>query len=59
MPNDLRVVTEPHQGGYRYAVLQGAQTLITSGVFHFEADARRCGDHVASDPKALFDFLER
>lgn len=59
MPDDLQVVTEPHLGGYRYAVLRGPNTLITSGVFHTEPDALRCGLHIASDPAALLDFLER
>ena len=59
MPDPLKVNVEGHRGGYRYAVIQAEKTLITSGVFHCEADARRCGDHVARDPKALFDFLER
>jgi hypothetical protein len=56
---DLVVTTLPDAGGHRYHILLDDQPVLTSGVFSLEADARRCGTHVASDPKALFDFLER
>lgn len=55
----LTVVTQPFRGGHRYVIRDGDRELISSGPFHFEADAKRSGDHVASDPKALLDFLER
>lgn len=55
----LSVAIEPYRGGHRYVIREGGRELIASGPFHLEADARRCGEHVASDPKGLHDFLER
>ena len=59
MPRDLQVTTRLIDGGYRYTIFQGARALLTSGTFLLEADARSCGEHVASAPVSLFDFLAR
>jgi hypothetical protein len=56
---DLKVVTKPHGSGYRYAIKNGGHVLLVSGLFQNEEDARHCGDHIAGDPAALFDFLKR
>ena len=56
---ELKAVVVPDGTSFRYRIMQGTECLLTSGKFLFEADARSCGEHIASDPVSLFDFIGR
>lgn len=54
---ELRVETWADKTGHRYKIMHGDECLLVSGHFHLERDARSCGEHIASDPVSLFDFI--
>ena len=56
---ELRCEVVPAAGGHRYRIFDQSKLLLESGTFKLSEDAKRCGQHIAGDPLAVFDFLKR
>lgn len=56
---DVTSSTRQTLEGWVYTISLDGLEVITSGPFFHQADADRVGEHFASDPKGILDFLER
>lgn len=62
MPPLPEVTSEAFQrpnGAWSYRIRVDGAERLTSGPFQSQQDAAGCGQHVASDPVVLLDFLSR
>ena len=59
MPELTHDTLQTPEGGFQYRILSDGEPVLISGVFNRQSDAASCGAHIASDPAAVFDYIER